>query len=95
MVRITNPLDKVFLVVMSGAVIEDTINFEFLMIVDSDGVRRWRGQRAMVNSIRGCVRTEEGYVKDWVYLEGVWEFEFVCDRGDLLNDLVGANELVL
>jgi hypothetical protein len=81
--------------VMSGAVIEDTINFEFIMIVDRDGVRRRRGLRAMVNSIRRCVRTEEGYMKDRVYFEGAWEFKFVHDRGDLLDDAIWANEPVL
>ena len=34
-------------------------------------------------------------MKDWVYLEGVRKVELVGDRGDLLNDLVWANESVL
>ena len=34
-------------------------------------------------------------MKDWMYLEGVGNVQFVCDRGDLLNDPIWANELML
>ena len=95
MIRITNPFDQVFLVVISLAVIKDGFNFEFVMVVEGDRIGRRSRKRAMVDRIRGLVWAEDRYVKDWVYLEGVREVEFVGDGGDLLNDLVRTNEPVL
>src|SRR4051812_4822732 len=94
-VQITNPFEKVFLVVISNEVVKDLVNFEFISIVDGDRVRRRNRCRAMVDRVRRLVWVEDGYVKDWVYLKGVREVEFVGDRRDLLNDSVGADELVL
>ena len=95
MVRITNPFDKVFLAVVSSAVVEDFVDFEFIGIVDGDGIWRRARDRAMIDGVWGLVWSKNGYMKDWVYLEGVGKVEFVCDGGDLLNDSVGANEPVL
>ena len=41
--RITNPFDQVFLTVVSFAVIEDFVDFEFFGVIDGDGV--WREHR--------------------------------------------------
>ena len=95
MVWVTNPFDKVFLAVVSSAVVEDFVDFEFIGIVDGDGIRRRARDRVMIDGIWGLVWAENGYMKDWVYLEGVRKIEFVCNRGDLLDDLVRVNELVL
>ena len=94
-VWITNPFDKVFLAVMASAVVEDLVDFEFVDIIDGGRFRRRDRDRAMVDRVRGLVWAENRYVKDWVYLEGFGEIEFVCDGGDLLDDLVGTNEPVL
>ena len=95
MIRITNPFDQVFLAVISLVVVKDFVDFKFYSIVDGDRVRRRRVHRVVWDGVRSLIWAENRYVKDWMYLEGVWEVEFVCDRGDLLNDLVGANEPVL
>src|SRR5215218_7464924 len=94
-VWITNPFDKVFLAVVTCAVVEDLVNFEFVGVIDGDWVGRRYRTGAMSHGVRRLVKAENGYVKDWIYLEGVGKVEFVCDRGDLLNDSVGANELML
>ena len=39
---ITNPLDQVFLMVVSFAVVEDLVNFEFFGIIDGNWVGRRR-----------------------------------------------------
>ena len=95
MVRITNPFDKVFLVVVSSAMVEDLVDFEFFSILDGDWVRRRCRNGAMIDGVRRSVWSENGYVKDWMYLEGVGEVKFVCDRRDFLNHSVWANEPVL
>ena len=95
MFRITNPFDKVFLAVVTSAVVEDLVDFEFFSIIDGDWVGRRCRNGAMIDGVRGLIWAENGYVKDWVYLEGIREVEFVGDRGDSLNDSVRTNEPVL
>ena len=65
--------------VMVSTVVEDLVDFEFFRVIDGNRVRRKRQCRAMFDRVRVLVWTEDGYMEDWVYLEGVREIEFVCD----------------
>ena len=80
MVWISYPFDKVFLMAMMCAVVEDVFNFEFVVVVDGDRVwwRHWRW--TVCNGVRSLVWSEDRYMKDWVYLECFREVEFVSDR---------------
>ena len=51
MVRVTYPLDKVFAMVMLLAVIEDGFDFEFVMVIDGDRIRRRNRWGVMVDGI--------------------------------------------
>ena len=56
-IRITNPLDKVFLAVVSLAVVEDAFDFIFSDIVNGDGVWRRDWRRPMVDGVRSDIRS--------------------------------------
>ena len=49
----------------------------------------------MFDGVRMSIGSEDRYMKDWMYLEGVREIEFVGNRRDLLYDVVWANEAML
>src|SRR5215210_5239777 len=55
MVWITNLFDKVFLVVISSAVVEDLVDFEFISIIDGDRVGRRDRSGVMVDGVRRLV----------------------------------------
>ena len=54
-IRVTNPLDQVFLTVVMSAVIEYALYFEFEVIVDGDWVRRGCMRRAVCYGIRRLI----------------------------------------
>ena len=94
-IRITNPFDKVFLVVMLLAVVKDAFYFEFLSVLDRYRIWRRDGRGAVCDGCWVRVRAEYGDVEDWVYLEGLWDVQFVSDRRDLLDDSIWANKAML
>jgi hypothetical protein len=79
MIRITYPFDKVFLMVVLLAVIEDSFDFELIVVLDGYWGRWRRCWRAVCYGVRVGVWAEDRYMKDWVYLEGVGDSQFVCN----------------
>ena len=58
-IRVTNPLDQVFLTVVTSAVIEYSLYFEFEVIVDGDRVRRGCMRWVVCYGIRRLIRAKD------------------------------------
>src|SRR6184192_3123288 len=91
-IRVTNPLDQVFLSVMTHAVIEYAFYFKFEVVVDGDRVRRGCMRWAVCYGVRRLIWAKYGNVEDGVDLEGGWKFQLVGDCGYLLNNAIRANK---
>jgi len=81
--------------VMMGMTVQDLFDFKFLSIIDGDGGQRRDRRRVVWDSFRILIGMEVGDMEDGVDSEGVRERKFVSDREYLLDNTVGANELVL
>ena len=75
--------------------VEDLFDFVFRRVVNGDRRRRKRRLRSVWECSWVLVRAKEGDMEDGMDAKRVRECQFVCDRRNLLDNWVWANEPVL
>jgi hypothetical protein len=92
-VRVANPLDKVFGVAVTVAPVEDGFDFVFIVVVHGYGRRRGRSRGDTIgDGGRGGVGSEEADMEDRVNVQRGGQVKFVGDRGDFGENGVRADE---
>src|SRR5436305_5504498 len=71
-------------------VVQDAFDFIFGHIIDGHRRGRWFQWRSICYLGGVLVLSEEGDVKDRVYVQSSWEVEFVCNCGHLVDNWEGT-----